>query len=177
MAGSCDRRVESVQHAFDDNLAVGLEAGAACAVVVDGRLVVDLWGGTRRDTAASPPGGGGSQPTLAQRMHAPVLAPSAPPMNEPAFRAAAIPVTGAATTAVASATICGDLARDHSELLSPVTVHAIGEVQIDGPDAILGVSVARTHIGNADINDAAWAGQPGHDPRSANLTRALDASR
>jgi CubicO group peptidase (beta-lactamase class C family) len=46
VAGTCDPGFRSVQEeAFEENLAAGLEAGAACAVVVDGHCVVDLWGG------------------------------------------------------------------------------------------------------------------------------------
>lgn len=39
---------EGVRDAFAGNLAAGLEVGAAYAVHHDGRLVVDLWGGTYR---------------------------------------------------------------------------------------------------------------------------------
>ena len=84
----------------------------------------------------------------------------------------------------------------------------MGEVQVDGADAIFGVPVSRTlgferapswaedgrplhcwgspggggvvtsvdpvaRIGYAYVNNAAWAGPPGQDPRSANLTRSL----
>lgn len=44
VAGRCDSRFGAVREAFADNLEEG-EIGAACAVVVDGRTVVDLWGG------------------------------------------------------------------------------------------------------------------------------------
>jgi CubicO group peptidase (beta-lactamase class C family) len=43
--GACDPRFDLVEEAFEANLLAGLEAGASCAVVVDGRLVVDLSGG------------------------------------------------------------------------------------------------------------------------------------
>jgi CubicO group peptidase (beta-lactamase class C family) len=46
MAGDCDLRFAPVRDAFEGNFNAGLEAGAACAVVVDGDLVVDLWGGS-----------------------------------------------------------------------------------------------------------------------------------
>ncbi len=45
MAGLCERRFSAVRDAFEANLGAGLEAGAACAVTIDGRVVVDLWGG------------------------------------------------------------------------------------------------------------------------------------
>ena len=41
-----DPKFAAVSDAFESNLAAGLEAGAACAAVIDGRLVVDLWGGS-----------------------------------------------------------------------------------------------------------------------------------
>jgi CubicO group peptidase (beta-lactamase class C family) len=40
-----DPRFQAVEEAFRANFAAGLEVGAACAVVADGRVVVDLWGG------------------------------------------------------------------------------------------------------------------------------------
>ena len=43
--GSCDARFEAVREAFAQNLARDLEHGASVAVTVDGRVVVDLWGG------------------------------------------------------------------------------------------------------------------------------------
>jgi CubicO group peptidase (beta-lactamase class C family) len=305
MAGSCDPRFEHVEEAFEANLAAGLEAGAACAIVVDGRLVVDLWGGVAdvatqqpwtRDTlvdcrsatkgltalclamlvdqgrieldapvrrywpelradpsvrealshqagipiiddlspgaildwdlmaaaiarqepmwspgdrhgyhgtsfgwligepvrrvtglsvpdfldehvldrldvegfmgtprgehgrmanlvwgrpahgdAGTPPTGvTGSDPTLAQRMYAPVLPPLAPSMNDPAFRSATIPVTGAAVTARTFAVIYGQLALEGGDLVSSGVARAMGEVQVEGDDAILGVPVSRT---------------------------------
>ncbi len=36
---------EAVRSAFEENFATRGEVGAACAVVVDNELVVDLWGG------------------------------------------------------------------------------------------------------------------------------------
>jgi CubicO group peptidase (beta-lactamase class C family) len=42
--GSTDPRFVAVRHVFKENFTRG-ELGAACTVVVDGRTVVDLWGG------------------------------------------------------------------------------------------------------------------------------------
>lgn len=149
-----------------------------------------------------------SDPGLAQRMYAPVLPPLAPVMNDPAFRSAGIPVTGAAVTARTFAVIFGELACEGGSLLSPGVARALGEVQIEGEDAILGVPVSRTlgyeltpqwaddgrpshcwgspggggvvtfvdpdaRLGFAYLNNAAWGGPPGQDPRAGNLTRAL----
>jgi CubicO group peptidase (beta-lactamase class C family) len=44
--GTCDPRFAPVRDAFADNFRVRGELGAAVAVVVDGRPVVDLWGGS-----------------------------------------------------------------------------------------------------------------------------------
>lgn len=46
--GFCAPGWEGVRDAFAGNLAAGLEVGAAYSVHHDGRLVVDLWGGTYR---------------------------------------------------------------------------------------------------------------------------------
>lgn len=46
VAGRCDPAFDPVAEAFAANFERGDEIGASCAVVVDGRLVVDLWGGT-----------------------------------------------------------------------------------------------------------------------------------
>jgi len=43
--GTCDRRFGQVKEAFDDNFEMTNEVGAAVAIYVDGKLVVDLWGG------------------------------------------------------------------------------------------------------------------------------------
>ncbi len=43
--GSCDPAFAGVRAVFDDSLAAGNDLGAAVAVYVDGRCVVDLWGG------------------------------------------------------------------------------------------------------------------------------------
>jgi len=42
--GTCDARFEPVRDVFGHNFEIG-EIGAACAVVVDGRCVVDIWAG------------------------------------------------------------------------------------------------------------------------------------
>jgi CubicO group peptidase (beta-lactamase class C family) len=43
--GSCDPRFERVREAFADNFAQRGDVGAAVAVTIDGRAVIDLWGG------------------------------------------------------------------------------------------------------------------------------------
>ena len=43
--GTVDERFARVREAFAGNFAEGIDHGAAVAVVLDGRLVVDLWGG------------------------------------------------------------------------------------------------------------------------------------
>ncbi|HVF33200.1 MAG TPA: serine hydrolase domain-containing protein [Acidimicrobiales bacterium] len=43
--GHCDPRFAAVRTAFEANFAEHGELGAACAVLVDGEVVVDLWGG------------------------------------------------------------------------------------------------------------------------------------
>lgn len=43
--GTCDPAFRSVAALFADNIAIGKELGASLAVVVEGRTVVDLWGG------------------------------------------------------------------------------------------------------------------------------------
>jgi CubicO group peptidase (beta-lactamase class C family) len=52
--GTCDARFQAVKDAFTQNFADYGEVGAAVAVVVDGRTVVDLWGG-HADAALSQP--------------------------------------------------------------------------------------------------------------------------
>jgi Beta-lactamase len=108
--------------------------------------VADLmWGRPAHGNQGSPPATApGSAPTLAPQMYAPVLPPLAPNMNDPAFRSAGIPVTGAAMTARGFAVIYGELARDGGPLVSPAIARALGETQIDGKDAVLGIPVART---------------------------------
>src|SRR5690349_6914608 len=60
--GTCDARFTLVKDAFAENLEKRNEYGAAVAVTIDGRMVVDLWGGYadkartrawRRDTLAN----------------------------------------------------------------------------------------------------------------------------
>ncbi|MHA1487198.1 MAG: serine hydrolase domain-containing protein, partial [Promethearchaeota archaeon] len=43
--GYCDERFISVKHAFEKNFELGLEVGASFAVSLNGKLVVDIWGG------------------------------------------------------------------------------------------------------------------------------------
>jgi CubicO group peptidase (beta-lactamase class C family) len=43
--GECDERFESLREILAANLASGADCGASVAVVLDGELVVDLWGG------------------------------------------------------------------------------------------------------------------------------------
>ena len=43
--GTCDRRFRAVNEAFEANFVAGREVGAAVAVMVDGKMVVDLWAG------------------------------------------------------------------------------------------------------------------------------------
>lgn len=52
--GTCDEAFAGVAEAFAENFAVEEEIGAATTVYVDGRKVVDLWGGYR-DAASSEP--------------------------------------------------------------------------------------------------------------------------
>ena len=48
--GTCDPRFAAVRDAFEGNFADGLEVGAACAVTIDGQILVDLWGGATFST-------------------------------------------------------------------------------------------------------------------------------
>lgn len=52
--GRCDARFARVREAFERNFAEDGEVGAAVAVMLDGRMVVDLWGG-HRDAARTRP--------------------------------------------------------------------------------------------------------------------------
>ncbi len=54
VTGHCHPDFEAVAEALATNLADGQELGEAVAVMVDGELVVDLWGG-HRDGARSEP--------------------------------------------------------------------------------------------------------------------------
>ena len=52
--GSVEPGFEPVRDAFESNFRERGEQGAACAVYVDGRKVVDLWGGIADDTTGRP---------------------------------------------------------------------------------------------------------------------------
>ncbi len=52
IAGVCDPRFTDVLEAFRENFAHRQELGASCAVTVEGRPVVDLWGGAARPAQA-----------------------------------------------------------------------------------------------------------------------------
>ena len=43
--GTCDSRFERVREAFAENFVSRRETGASISIAVDGRMVVDLWGG------------------------------------------------------------------------------------------------------------------------------------
>jgi CubicO group peptidase (beta-lactamase class C family) len=45
VAGTCDERFSGVREAFSHNLETGQDIGASVAVLLEGELVVDLWGG------------------------------------------------------------------------------------------------------------------------------------
>lgn len=45
--GSCARRYRSLQQAFEENLSQRDDVGASLALVADGKLIVDLWGGEK----------------------------------------------------------------------------------------------------------------------------------
>lgn len=53
-AGTCDPAFAAVREVFDENLASGADLGAGVTVFVDGRCVVELWGGVadKRDGRA-----------------------------------------------------------------------------------------------------------------------------
>ena len=44
--GTCDARFAAAGEAFEGMLVSGAETGASVAAYVDGRLVMDLWGGS-----------------------------------------------------------------------------------------------------------------------------------
>lgn len=54
VTGTCDARFLAVREAFAENFAARAERGAAVAVWMDGRLVVDLWGGARNEAGTLP---------------------------------------------------------------------------------------------------------------------------
>ena len=54
ISGRCDDRFAAVRAAFADNLASGRDIGASVAVFLDGRSVVDLWGGVADPATGAP---------------------------------------------------------------------------------------------------------------------------
>lgn len=52
--GTCDRRFRLVQEQFEENFASRGEVGASLAVMVDGRIVADLWGGHMDEARTRP---------------------------------------------------------------------------------------------------------------------------
>ena len=63
--GTCHERLGGVRDAFTYNLGSGQDIGASVAIVVDGELVVDLWGGYVDATYTRP----WSRHTIAQGSH------------------------------------------------------------------------------------------------------------
>ena len=64
--GTCEPRFETVRAALASNFDAGLDVGASAAVVLDGELVVDLWGGTI-DDAGTPVGSATRSSTSGRR--------------------------------------------------------------------------------------------------------------
>ena len=54
VAGRCNERFAAVRAAFADNLSSGRDLGASVAVFLDGRPVVDLWGGVADPATGAP---------------------------------------------------------------------------------------------------------------------------
>lgn len=54
VSGRCDERFGAVRAAFADNFASGRDVGASVAVFLDGRPVVDLWGGVADPATGAP---------------------------------------------------------------------------------------------------------------------------
>jgi CubicO group peptidase (beta-lactamase class C family) len=54
VAGTCDDRFTAVKEAFATNFDEGLDVGASVAVVSDGEMVVDLWGGFADEAKTTP---------------------------------------------------------------------------------------------------------------------------
>jgi CubicO group peptidase (beta-lactamase class C family) len=52
--GTCDPRFDTVKTAFAQNFDQGLDVGASVAVVLEGELVVDLWGGYADEAQTHP---------------------------------------------------------------------------------------------------------------------------
>jgi CubicO group peptidase (beta-lactamase class C family) len=126
------------------------------------RMASLVWGRPAHGGAAPPPGSAaGGAPSLAQRMFAPVLPPLAPAMNDAAFRRASIPFTGAAVTARTLAAIFGELSCDGGRLVSATVARDLGDVQIDGDDAVFGVPISRT-LGYERTPVWADDGRPAH---------------
>ncbi len=64
--GTCDDRFAAVRDAFAANFDQGLDVGASVAVVLDGELVVDLWGGYA-DARAAPRRGSATRSSTSGR--------------------------------------------------------------------------------------------------------------
>ena len=148
------------QHVLD---ALGLDGFMGTPRAHHDRMATLVWGRPAHGAASPPPAGAAASgaPSLVQQMFAPVLPPLAPPMNDPAFRSAAIPVTGAAVTARTVAVIFGELAADGGRLVSPSIARAMGEIQVEGDDAVLGVPISRT-LGYERTPSWADDGRPAH---------------
>ncbi len=185
MPGSCDTRFAAVETAFRDNFAAGLEVGASVAVVVDGQLVVDLWGG--RCWSDGPEWG---ETTLVETRSA---------------------TKGIATACLLLLVDRGEVDLDAPvrrywpELRADPTVrqalaHTAGIPVVDAPLAdgamVDWFAIARAveiqepewepgekagyHgltfgwlVGDAYVKNAAWVGAPGTDTRAPNLVRAM----
>jgi mono/diheme cytochrome c family protein len=52
--GTVDAKFAKVKSAFESCFADGLERGGAVAVIVDGKLVADLWGGHANQLKTKP---------------------------------------------------------------------------------------------------------------------------
>ncbi|MEW9617229.1 serine hydrolase domain-containing protein [Shinella sp. S4-D37] len=52
--GHCDAAFLAVRDAFAANFEVDREIGASCSVVIDGRTIVDIWGGYTDDSRTTP---------------------------------------------------------------------------------------------------------------------------
>jgi CubicO group peptidase (beta-lactamase class C family) len=53
-SGSCDPRFDIVRERFNQNLLEGVEAGASLAISIDGKTVLDIWGGTIGEAGSEP---------------------------------------------------------------------------------------------------------------------------
>jgi CubicO group peptidase (beta-lactamase class C family) len=54
LAGNCEPEYRAVADAFVENFRVEDEVGAACSIMLDGRTVVDIWGGWRDGAMQTP---------------------------------------------------------------------------------------------------------------------------